>query len=179
VTSLLTLQSPDNSIQPDFYTNQISDFLTLSKWRAPPSICIGSIEHFFVTNKETQRRSSRHRPVRPLQRRSICVQILHFQLLALAMFCWWTEKALEILQFFLCCLPSKVQCRLQSGNFSFDSFYNLKIINMERNGYCPCHGLFYIFLWKWTVPFHFIFLIYDGCLHVHPWNEAVALAPRI
>ena len=44
------------------------------------------------------------------------------------------------------CLPSKVQCRLQSGNFSFDSFYNLKIINMERNGYCPCHGLFYIFL---------------------------------
>lgn len=29
VTSLQTLQSPDNSIQPDFYTNQISDFLTL------------------------------------------------------------------------------------------------------------------------------------------------------
>ncbi|WVZ86217.1 hypothetical protein U9M48_033036 [Paspalum notatum var. saurae] len=29
VTSLETLQSPDNSIQPDFYTNQISDFLTL------------------------------------------------------------------------------------------------------------------------------------------------------
>ncbi|CAD6260447.1 unnamed protein product [Miscanthus lutarioriparius] len=29
VTSLQTLQSPDNSIQPDFYTNQLSDFLTL------------------------------------------------------------------------------------------------------------------------------------------------------
>lgn len=29
VTSLQMLQSPDNSIQPDFYTNQISDFLTL------------------------------------------------------------------------------------------------------------------------------------------------------
>ncbi|CAN6239958.1 unnamed protein product [Urochloa humidicola] len=29
VTNLQTLQSPDNSIQPDFYTNQISDFLTL------------------------------------------------------------------------------------------------------------------------------------------------------
>ncbi|KAL6903592.1 hypothetical protein ACP4OV_004405 [Aristida adscensionis] len=29
VTSLETLQSPDNSIQPDFYTNQLSDFLTL------------------------------------------------------------------------------------------------------------------------------------------------------
>uniref|UniRef100_A0A0D3FXC6 phosphoglycolate phosphatase n=2 Tax=Oryza TaxID=4527 RepID=A0A0D3FXC6_9ORYZ len=29
VTSVQMLQSPDNSIQPDFYTNQISDFLTL------------------------------------------------------------------------------------------------------------------------------------------------------
>uniref|UniRef100_A0A0E0KS68 phosphoglycolate phosphatase n=1 Tax=Oryza punctata TaxID=4537 RepID=A0A0E0KS68_ORYPU len=29
VTSVEMLQSPDNSIQPDFYTNQISDFLTL------------------------------------------------------------------------------------------------------------------------------------------------------
>jgi hypothetical protein len=25
-----------------------------------------------------------------------------------------------------------------SPDFSFDSFYNLIIINMERNGYCPC-----------------------------------------
>lgn len=29
VTSLSMLQSPDNSIQPDFYTNKISDFLSL------------------------------------------------------------------------------------------------------------------------------------------------------
>ena len=29
VTSLQTLQSPDNSVQQDFYTNQITDFLTL------------------------------------------------------------------------------------------------------------------------------------------------------
>lgn len=29
VTSLSTLQSPNNSIQPDFYTNKISDFLSL------------------------------------------------------------------------------------------------------------------------------------------------------
>ncbi|XP_047089948.1 phosphoglycolate phosphatase 1A, chloroplastic-like [Lolium rigidum] len=29
VTSVETLQSPNNTIQPDFYTNQISDFLTL------------------------------------------------------------------------------------------------------------------------------------------------------
>lgn len=29
VTSVQMLQSPDNKIQPDFYTNQISDFLTL------------------------------------------------------------------------------------------------------------------------------------------------------
>ncbi|CAO2837480.1 unnamed protein product [Amaranthus hypochondriacus] len=29
VTSLETLQSPNNTIQPDFYTNQISDFLSL------------------------------------------------------------------------------------------------------------------------------------------------------
>ena len=27
----------------------------LSEWRSPPSICICSIEHFFVTDKETQR----------------------------------------------------------------------------------------------------------------------------
>ncbi|GAY60960.1 hypothetical protein CUMW_206120 [Citrus unshiu] len=29
VTSLSMLQSPNNSIQPDFYTNKISDFLSL------------------------------------------------------------------------------------------------------------------------------------------------------
>ncbi|KAJ0080152.1 hypothetical protein Patl1_23961 [Pistacia atlantica] len=29
VTSLSMLQSPSNSIQPDFYTNKISDFLSL------------------------------------------------------------------------------------------------------------------------------------------------------
>ena len=29
VTSLPMLQSPDNTIQPDFYTNKISDFLSL------------------------------------------------------------------------------------------------------------------------------------------------------
>lgn len=29
VTSLSMLQNPNNSIQPDFYTNKISDFLSL------------------------------------------------------------------------------------------------------------------------------------------------------
>lgn len=29
VTSLSMLQSPKNTIQPDFYTNKISDFLSL------------------------------------------------------------------------------------------------------------------------------------------------------
>lgn len=46
VTSLSMLQSPDNSIQPDFYTNKISDFLSLKAtalWslKLPRSLLLG------------------------------------------------------------------------------------------------------------------------------------------
>lgn len=35
VTDLKTLHSPENSIQPDYYTNQLSDLLVGSKLQTP------------------------------------------------------------------------------------------------------------------------------------------------
>ncbi|KAK9195102.1 hypothetical protein WN943_003220 [Citrus x changshan-huyou] len=65
VTSLSMLQSPNNSIQPDFYTNKISDFLSLKAAALVPmiecSVCHSTLELETVGGKTVSRAYDRHR----------------------------------------------------------------------------------------------------------------------